>query len=227
MTAQTHDKIIFKGDVFDLVAHNGEGLLTPQDFDLHPGMWSTACTRGYISTHTVDKNGDLNLTALFIGRLTRDVEWKPISGISAEPVYREGWTFKTDEPDERIKVRYEDGRTYMDLREPTTFSGGLVVAKGFIKKLYIHAGFAKPYQYVQVNELIFQDGKLVDVIDQSEKARQWRERYLRAREISSKRLKEFRSQGLSAYEIVKHMRKERNREKDIKPRFSLDYKSWF
>ncbi len=225
MTAQMMDRVIYDGHNFRLIGHQGSDLPIPQTFDLMPAMWHTACYRGFVATYAVAGN-DLVLDGLHIGRLAAG-EWKAINTIEPEIVYSEGYSVKDGE---QIPKRWENGYRYTNLNEPTYFSGGLLVAREFINSLYVHMGFAKPYQFEAVIELLFHEGTLTEVIDHSEKAKEWREAVIKQGEDRKRRWQALQDEGLSNTEILQRLDEESDNSdimKGITWRFSLDYGKWF
>lgn len=225
MTAQMPDHVLYKGEDYRLIGHKGENLPTPYTFGLQPTMWHTACYRGYVATYTCETD-ELYLTRLRIGRLQKDAEWKDINGVSAETVFREGTVIRNGESKHE---RWEDGKQYT-LHEPSYFSGGLLIGKGFIQALYVHMGFGKPYQFEEVYELLFHEGKLVNTVDHCEKAAQWREQVIRNNEEYRRKWQALKDEGLSGKEISERLNSTPDKDelmKGIEWRFSLDYDNWF
>src|SRR5690606_25878870 len=58
---------------------------------------------------------------------------------------------------------------YTDLNYHLEFSGGLLLADGFIQELYVHMGFHAPWKYETVIELLFENGVLVGEFNRSER----------------------------------------------------------
>ena len=56
---------------------------------------------------------------------------------------------------------------YMGLNYPLEYTGGLLLAYGFIREFYVHMGFQKPWTYERVLELIFEEGMLSRELDLS------------------------------------------------------------
>jgi hypothetical protein len=64
---------------------------------------------------------------------------------------------------------------YSSLAAPMPFSGGLLLADGFIRELYVHTGFHPAWKFREVHELLFEEGRLVREIDCSQALAQVRE----------------------------------------------------
>lgn len=56
---------------------------------------------------------------------------------------------------------------FEDVKLPLEYSGGLIVAQGFITSLYVHMAFHPAWQYEEVHELVFESGKLKSESDLS------------------------------------------------------------
>jgi len=216
MTAQIPDSVHYKDMTYNVIGIKGEGLPKPSDYGLHPAMWHTACYRGYVAGYLCTDEG-LFLDKLHIGCVSG--KWVAINGIEPETQYSTGWSMNDGEKEE---VTWENGKLYQGLNLETYFSGGILIATGFIRELYVHMGYGKPYQYEHVHELLFHEGTLTQEIDHSEKAAAWRERILQHRKGE---------EGLTAREINDQRRdnplSKSDLEKEIEWRFSLDYGNWF
>jgi hypothetical protein len=49
------------------------------------------------------------------------------------------------------------------------FTGGFLIASGFMDEFYVHMGFHPAWKYKKVHELIFEKGHLVQASDKSQK----------------------------------------------------------
>ena len=49
------------------------------------------------------------------------------------------------------------------------YTGGLLIADGFIQDLYVHMGFHPAWKYTNVVELVFETGVLQNEFDRSER----------------------------------------------------------
>jgi hypothetical protein len=56
---------------------------------------------------------------------------------------------------------------YRNVKLPLNYSGGLLIARGFIEELYVHLGFHPAWKYEQVRELVFTEGRLSEKFDRS------------------------------------------------------------
>ncbi|MBZ0277555.1 MAG: hypothetical protein K8I60_15525 [Anaerolineae bacterium] len=151
MTAQITDKVVYQGESYQIIGIKGDGLPKPEDFDMLPQMMSTACYRGYFVEYTCEGS------RIFLSEMTiRAPEYKLINGIQAH-----------------IGGMFNAGQ-YSDVDMPLKFSGGLLIAKDFISAMYVHMGFQKPTSFQTVLELLIEDGKIINVLDHSQKVAQMR-----------------------------------------------------
>ena len=166
MTAQINDEFTHRDAGYSVAGISAGQLFDPATLDLKPSMASTACWRGYqviygvVGRHLVV--ADLHVNLLAEGRRQ---EGPLINGIS--PV-------ELDEEFEFFNNHYEGINYHLE------YSGGLLLANGFIEDLYMHMGFQLPWKYERVIELVFTDGMLVDEFDRSERMAETRERILAA-----------------------------------------------
>ena len=65
--------------------------------------------------------------------------------------------------------RQELNNSYEDLNLRLNFTGGILLVKDFIQELYVHMGFHPAWKFKTVYELVFQDGKLIEKRDMTEK----------------------------------------------------------
>lgn len=156
MTAQIQDKVKYQDDLFAIVGLKGESLPAPQDFGMTPIPISTTCYRGYYAGYALI-NEHLCLTSLTLKEQTNT--YTPIDNQAGQ------WDTNTS------------SRSYHGLSLPTTFSGRLLLGRGFINSMYIHMGFQKPVAYQQVIELWLHHGQLIDYFDLSKKVAQQRKIY--------------------------------------------------
>ncbi len=124
-------------------------------------MISTACWRGFICTYGVS-DGALFLEELRVGLSAEDKEATKAGG--GRPLFGKvpGYTFGT--------------AVYESLHSPVPFSGGLLIADGFIRELYVHMGFHPAWKFTEVHELLFEEGRLAEARDCSEAMARVRER---------------------------------------------------
>jgi hypothetical protein len=165
VTAQISDRILYRDRDFALAGVQGTGLFVPQEHGLTPQGTSTACWRGFVCTYRV-ANGVLTLEALHMGMPTEEVQ--AVQEGRGPPLFGQLPRY--------VEESYDGPVVYSGLRGPVPFSGGLLLAHGFIRELYVHMGFHPAWKYQEVHELIFESGRLVEERDCSEAMARVRER---------------------------------------------------
>ena len=230
MTAQIPDQVVYEKQEYSLIGVAGGPLPKPWDFGVYPGEWSTACYRGYIMTYRVRRN-QLMMSRVELGQIWPDKETNKYPTINdVKPRTVRKWEFGLRAP---LFERYQytgrgwwlqllllvptlqrfpdsDSFVYDKLRLKVDFSGGLLLGSGFIRSTYVHMGHRKPYQFEHVTELLFERGNLIEVVDHSEKAAQWRD-HLEATRAGDGTLKAS----------------DRSLGEWIDWRFRMDYDNWF
>jgi len=155
LTAQIPDTFIYKGEEYSIVGESGDGLINPREFKLELMMASTACWRGYLLTYEL-KDNQLLLKKLLC-RLKEKIAIQEI-----QP--------KTPGKDESYMFN-----TKYDLNLPVKFTGSFLIARDFIREMYVHMGFPRPMAFRDVYRLEFEDGKLTLEKDLSEQMKEQRE----------------------------------------------------
>lgn len=162
MTAQITDKVLYQGEKHEIVGIKGKGLINPTNFGLEPVMIHTACYRGFYLQYSV-LNDKLLLTRMNVN--DGSDSYPPISGIEATVLYYDTRDGEKMERNERV---------YEGLRVPVPFSGGLLIARDFIREMYVHMGFQKPTSFRTVHELLIDNGTITRMIAHSENVAQLR-----------------------------------------------------
>ncbi len=171
MTAQINDGFRYRNKEYSLAGISEGELFDPAVFDLKPTWSCTACYRGYRVTYSI-LNSHLIISDLHINLVEDDKGRKrqqgpTINGVTAvEPGKKLGFFFNN---------------TYADLNLHMEYSGGLLIADGFIRELYVHMGFHSAWKYETVFELIFENGILVEECDRSKKMAELRQQILESR----------------------------------------------
>jgi hypothetical protein len=126
MTAQTNDRVFYRKIRYSIAGVSGNGLFEPSDYGIQPEMLSTACWRGFKVVYEV-RDSMLLLTEVTIGfsteqRIIADrgelpfaPGVAPANGPQGEPHFQ--------------------GLTY-----PVPYTGGLLLADGFLFDLYKYQG---------------------------------------------------------------------------------------
>ncbi|MCG8016209.1 MAG: hypothetical protein JAY97_08340 [Candidatus Thiodiazotropha sp. 'RUGA'] len=157
MTAQASDIFIYKDDHFNLVAYSNGEPFDPTSYGYSPVMASTACWRGYLCEYKIE-NGELLLDKLYINHQESDL---PVLQKKQPPNLNGSVASVT-------KNKSFIGRwLFEDINMPLAYTGGLVVAQGFIRSLYVHMGFHPAWKYEEVHELVFESGHLISESDLS------------------------------------------------------------
>jgi len=158
MTAQINDSFLFQVQKFSIVGVNGERLFHPAEYGLQPLPRITSCWRGFVCTSKTLHN-ELLLDTL---QTNLDLAGPAINNILPE-----------------FSTRSTFNNTYHDLNLHIDFSGGMLVANGFIQALYVHMGFHPAWKYETVIELAFSNGYLLDTKDVSGQMAELREKMTR------------------------------------------------
>jgi hypothetical protein len=158
MTAQMNDAFLLQDKRFSIVGVNGSGLFDPLIYNMQPLPRITSCWRGYVCTYkTLDNR--LLLDSLLVNL---DQEGPAINDI--RPAFSNQGTFNN---------------TYNGIKLQMDFTGGILVAYGFIQQLYVHMGFHPAWKYETVFELILSQGNVLDTRNVSSEMAQLRDKMTR------------------------------------------------
>lgn len=158
MTAQMNDSFLLQDKKFSVVGVNGSGLFDPLIYSMQPLPRITSCWRGYVCTYKA-RDHELVLDTLLVNL---DQEGPAINNV--RPAFSNQGTFNN---------------TYKDLHLHMDFTGGMLVAHGFIQQLYVHMGFHPAWKYETVFELNFSQGNVLDIRDLSGEMAELREKMTR------------------------------------------------
>ena len=156
MTAQLHDQFIVEGESYSIAGVSGYGLFDPETHGLHPVSWNTACWRGYVTTYALQEKY----------LVIRELE------LNLSPPHHDGSDPVTAPPLYGVKARHSPEPfgfeyVYEDVGMPLAYTGGLLLARGFIDDLHLHMGFHPAWKYRKVMELIFEEGRIIETHDVS------------------------------------------------------------
>jgi hypothetical protein len=141
------------------VAGISEGeLFEPSLLDLKPAGTCTACWRGYQAVFAL-ADARLVLDTLHVNLLAESQGF----GRQEGPVIN---GVKPTGPNRRFDWF---NNHYLGLAYHLEYTGGLLLADGFIAELYVHMGFHPAWKYQRVVELIFDAGVLKGAFDRSER----------------------------------------------------------
>jgi hypothetical protein len=122
-------------------------------------MASTACWRGYQAIFAV-LDSRLVLETLHLNLLEGDPKaFRRVQGPTINGVTPTGSAEEFD----FFNNHYEGLNYHLE------YSGGVLLADGFIRDLYVHMGFHPPWKYETVIELVFENGVLRNEFDRSER----------------------------------------------------------
>ncbi len=165
MTSQISDLFMYQDREYDLAGISEGEVFVPESVGISPIGYSTCCYRGYQAVFAVH-DGRLILKALNASLYTDGPDRpEPLVGPSIEGVEP-----RQDEEDSLFNNIYEN------VNYPLPYTGGVLIARSFISKLYEHMGFHPPWKYRTVWELIFEDGRLVKATDCSKRMKEARKR---------------------------------------------------
>lgn len=167
MTAQINDIFLFGKQEYSVAGISKGELFDIAVLDLKPSMCSTACYRGYQAVFAIAQSR-LVLDTLHV-HLLRPGEAKdryesdigPVINGVAPSLPRKGIDFFNNH--------------YDNLNYHLEYSGGVLLADGFIRSLYVHMGFHPAWKYETVIELVFDAGILKETFDRSERMAEIRE----------------------------------------------------
>jgi hypothetical protein len=177
MTAQINDTFRYRKKEYTLAGISEGELFDISFLDLKPSMASTACWRGYHAVFAV-VHSRLVLDTLHVN-LLRPGEGKNRHGRDVGPVIN-GVTPSPPRKDFDFFSHHYEGLNYH-----LEYSGGLLLADGFIQSLYVHMGFHPAWKYQTVIELVFDAGVLKEEFDRSERMAEIREMVSKSRKKDS------------------------------------------
>ena len=173
MTAQFPDHCILDNTTYVLAGIHGTPLFEPTSFDLSPASVISACWHGYTCTYAIiSQQIQLKTLEVILGEFIgerRQRTFVPHQG----PVINGSVPRFTTEPSALFNNFYTD--LFLDI----PFTGGLLLADGFIEELYVHMGFHPAWKYTTVIEIVCEAGTVVDKRDVSQRIAEIRRERLR------------------------------------------------
>lgn len=171
MTAQIDDMFRYNGTNFSVSGISEGELFDPGLLGLKPAGTCTACWRGYQAIFAISQS-HLVLDTLHVNLFAEDEGYKrqegpPINGVSPTGPRGEHDWFNNN---------------YIGLDYHLEYTGGLLLADGFIDDLYVHMGFHLAWKYTTVIELIFANGILQADFDRSERMAEIRQKIIESRD---------------------------------------------
>ncbi len=171
MTAQIDDVFRHNGTDFSVTGISEGELFDPSLLDLKPAGTCSACWRGYQAIFAVSES-HLVLDTLHVNLLTEGEGYERQEGPPINRVTPQG-------------PRDEDdwfNNSYIGLDYHLEYTGGLLLADGFIDDLYVHMGFHPAWKYTNVIELIFANGILQQEFDRSKQMAEIRQKIIDSRD---------------------------------------------
>jgi len=177
MTAQISDRFIYRDEDYSLAGVSGKGLFQPDQFGIEIEATCSACWRGFMATYQVweDTNASTEeapprtiLRLIEAAISPKDLHTLPLLlfGAPLEPMRPESAAGQDDNTFDFYGSMFS--HAYRNCPEPVSFTGGILLARGFIEELYEHMGFHPAWKYREVHELVFNDGVLIEAHDRSE-----------------------------------------------------------
>ena len=156
MTTQLSHSIEYRGQGYSIAGKQGDGLFDPTQHGMKPIGRCTACYDGYLCTYVVDGQR-LLLDQLDI---CLDAQGPILFGVRPKAYTRKTLMFFTRRTS-IFDVVYER------LQHPVPYSGGLLLARGFIEDSSLNIGYTPAWKYREVHELMFDNGELERETDRS------------------------------------------------------------
>jgi hypothetical protein len=170
VTAQINDVFRYRGRDYAVAGISEGELFDPSLLGLKPAGTCSACWRGYLAVFGLS-DSRLVLNALHVNLLTPGKRYERQEGPTVNGVKPTG---PRDEHD-WFNNHYEGIDYHLE------YSGGVLLADGFIRELYVHMGFHPAWKYERVVELIFDAGVLKKPFDRSAQMADIRRRFMESR----------------------------------------------
>ncbi len=170
MTSQISDCFRYRDKDYTLAGISEGELFDPTIYNLRPVVSSTACWRGYHVVYSILMS-HLIVSKLYINLSEDQKDHHRQRGPTINGVFPKLPT---------KKERFSFNSTYADLNFHMKYTGGLLIADGFFRELYVHMGFHPAWKFETVFELIFENGILVQEHDRSKAIAELRKKMLNA-----------------------------------------------
>jgi len=170
VTAQIDDVFRFHEREYCVAGISAGELFDPSLLNLEPFGTCSACWRGYQAIFGVSASR-LILDALHVNLLKPGKDYQREEGHAINGMKPTGPKRKYD----WFNNHYERLNYHLE------YTGGLLLADGFIEELYVHMGFHPAWKYQTVIELIFEAGILTREFDRSERMAEIRTMFLESR----------------------------------------------
>ncbi|UYM16187.1 hypothetical protein [Endozoicomonas euniceicola] len=151
MTAQISSGLVIDDESYTIIGSSSGSLFDPRSLGIEPKFFSSCCLKGYISS-VVCKNDQLFLKSLTIG-LPFNQPAPLINGVVAL--------------DQQGELYF--GHHYNDVWLPLKYSGEVELGKDWHGNLGRgNHGFAPAVEFESVYQCVFEQGKLIKMIDISD-----------------------------------------------------------
>jgi hypothetical protein len=168
VTAQFPDYCILDNASYVLAGISGNPLFDPVSVGLAPASVISACWRGYSCTYAITANQlKLNTLQVMLGQFIGERPQRTFVPYQGSPIQGITPNF-TPEPSAFFN------NTYAELHLDIPFTGGFLLADGFIEELYVHMGFHPAWKYTTVIEIVCEAGTVVDRRDVSRRVAEMR-----------------------------------------------------
>lgn len=178
MTAQINDTFFYQDELYAVAGISEGELFDPAVFGMEPTATSSACWRGWQAQYAL-AGRQLVVDVLNVNLFDRDklpgsyvrVQGPPIGGVLPVDDDQDGSEDEYEAEETRLlRALRRAGpcsNRYENLGYPLAYTGGLLLAAGFIRDLYVHMGFHPAWKYEKVVELVFEGGVLQKACDRS------------------------------------------------------------
>lgn len=178
MTAQINDTFFYQDESYAVAGISEGDLFDPAAFGMEPVGTCSACWRGWQAEYAL-AGRQLVVDVLNVNLFDRDklpgsyvrVQGPPIGGVLPVDDDQDGSEDEDEDEEARLlrALRHAGARSnrYENLGYPLNYTGGLLLAAGFIRDLYVHMGFHPAWKYEKVVELVFERGVLQKECDRS------------------------------------------------------------
>lgn len=149
MTAQIPDYVDYDGEEYALLGLTGGPLFSIRKWGIEPkNDGFSGNWRGYTIRYHIDDG--IYVTSLYAN--SSDGLYPTINGV--DPV----------------------DQVYENLNLRINYTGKVQLGTGFLRDYYVHQGFQQAGAFEKVLDFLFEDGRLIQIIDRSEDAKHAREK---------------------------------------------------
>lgn len=174
MTAQINDTFFYQDEWYEIAGISEGRLFDPAAFGMEPVGPTSACWRGWMAEYALEGR-QLVVDVLYVNLVDRDKlprSFERVPGPSIGGVLPVADDPDDDDDEEAQLLRAIQplnwfNNRYENLGHPLAYTGGLLMASGFIRDLYVHMGFHPAWKYEKVVELVFEGGVLQKECDRS------------------------------------------------------------